>query len=360
MTVVVVGAGVAGLAAAWELTRAGTDVAVLESERRPGGVVVTERQGGFVVEGGPDGWLATEPHIPALAQELGIAGRIVRQAARGSLLWTGTTFERLEEGRAAALLGIQARLEDLQAGFASFAGGMAELSDALAASLGGRIKMPLGVTGIAQAGATWRLAVTGGMVVEADAVVLALPVYSAARLLEAAGVAGARDLEVAYFPSLTVSLAYREAQIGRPLEGTGFVTSPDAGGAIRAVTFASRKYPGRAPGGHVLLRAFLAPVEGEPAVVAHQELRDVLSLTGEPLWSRTFFWSRGIPRYPRGHAPRVADVRQRLERLPPLAIAGAGLDGTGVSACVKSGREAARAVLRRLTFPVPPSPSRWP
>ncbi len=349
MTIAVVGAGVAGLAAAWELTRAGTDVTVLDSERHPGGVVVTERQGGFIVEGGPDGWLAAEPHIPALADELGIAGRVIRQTARGSLLWTGTAFERLEEGRAAALLGIEARLEDLKAGVASFAGGMGELTEALAARLTGRIRTPLGVTGIVQVGRAWRLAVTGGMVVDADAVVLALPVYSAARLLEAVGVAGARDLgAVAYFPSLTVSLAYREDQVGRGLEGTGFVASPDAGGAIRAVTFASRKFPGRAPAGHVLLRAFLGSIEGEPAAVAHQALRDVLSLTGEPLWSRTFFWSRGIPRYPHGHAARVADVRRRLERLPPLAIAGAGVDGTGVSACVRSGREAARVVLGRL------------
>ena len=349
MTIAVVGAGVAGLAAAWELVRAGADVTVLDSERRPGGVVVTERQGGFIVEGGPDGWLAAEPHIPALATELGIADHIVPQSARGSLLWTGTGLERLAEGRAAALLGIEARLEDVKAGFASFAGGMGELPDALAARLAGRIRTPLGVTGIVQVGARWRLAVTGGTVVDADAVVLALPVYAAARLLEAAGVAGARGLaEVAYFPSLTVSLAYRDGHIGRGLEGTGFVASPDAGGAVRAVTFASRKFPGRAPAGHALLRAFVGPIEGDPAVVAHQTLRDALSLTGEPLWTRAFFWSRGIPRYPHGHAARVADVRRRLERLPPLAIAGAGVDGTGVSACVKSGREAARVVLGRF------------
>jgi len=349
VTVAVVGAGVAGLAAAWELARAGADVTVLDSERRPGGVVVTERRDGFIIEGGPDGWLAAEPHIPALASDLGIVDHVVPQRARGSLLWTGTAFERLAEGRAAALLGIEARLEDVKAGFASLAGGMGELTDALAAPLAGRIRAPLGVTGIVQVGARWRLAVTGGTVVDAEAVVLALPMYAAARLVETAGVAGARHLaEVAYFPSLTVSLAYRENQLGRSLEGTGFVASPDAGGAVRAVTFASRKFPGRAPAGHALLRAFLAPIEGEPPVVAHLALREVLALTGEPLWTRTFFWSRGIPRYPHGHAARVADVRRRLERLPPLAIAGAGVDGTGVSACVKSGREAARVVLRRL------------
>ena len=70
---------------------------------------------------------------------------------------------------------------------------------------------------------------------DADAVVLALPMYSAARLLEAAGVSGARHLaEAVYFPSLTVSLAYREHQVGCPLEGTGYI-SP-SGTAIRALT----------------------------------------------------------------------------------------------------------------------------
>ena len=347
MSVAVVGAGIAGLSAAWELTRAGAEVTVLDSERRVGGVVVTERRDGFIIEGGPDGWLAAEPHIPALAEELGIGSHVVGQTAKGSLLWNGSTFERLEEGRAATLLGIQARLEQVKAGFASFAGGMGELTDALAARVNGRVQTPRGVTEITPARAGWRLAVTGGMVVDADAVVLALPMYAAAPLLEAAGVTGARHLaEAVYSPSLTASLAYRENQVGRPLEGTGYVSPSST--TIRAVTFSSQKFPGRAPSGHVLLRAFLGPIEGDPAVDAHRELRGVLSISGRPMWTRAFFWSRGIPRYPQGHAERVAAVRQGLERLAPLAIAGAGVDGSGVSACVKSGREAARAVLRRL------------
>jgi len=44
--VLVVGAGIAGLVAARDLSRAGADVTILESERRPrgGGVIVTERR----------------------------------------------------------------------------------------------------------------------------------------------------------------------------------------------------------------------------------------------------------------------------------------------------------------------------
>jgi len=40
-------------------------------------------------------------------------------------------------------------------------------------------------------------------------------------------------------------------------------------------------------------------------------------------------------------------VRGQLGYLAPLDVAGAGFDGAGVSACVRSGREAARRVLGR-------------
>jgi oxygen-dependent protoporphyrinogen oxidase len=354
--VVVVGAGIAGLAAAWELAQAGADVTVLESERRPGGVIVTERHDGFLVEGGPDGFLAAEPELPALAAELGIADRIVSQQARGSSLWTGKEFEPLEEGRAAALLGIAARGSDLAAGFRSFAGGMAEPVAALAERLVNGLRFTQGVTGIAPARAGWRVALTGGSAHEADGVVFALPAYAAGRLLEQIGVAGARALaEVVYGPSVTVSLAYRAEQLPAPLQGTGFVVSTDAvrpGPAvplqIRACTYASSKFPGRAPEGHVLLRAFFGSVDGDPAALAHAELSAILEIRGAPLWSRAFHWTRGLPRYREHHAAQLAAVRARVARLAPLAVAGAGYDGAGVSACVRSGRSAGREMLRRL------------
>jgi len=98
----------------------------------------------------------------------------------------------------------------------------------------------------------------------------------------------------------------------------------------------------------VLLRAFLAPVDGNPEQIAHEELAAILRIRGAPLWSRAFHWTRGLPRYREHHAAHVADARARLAGLAPLAIAGAGYDGAGVSACVRSGREAARVVLGRL------------
>jgi len=49
MTVAVVGAGLAGLSAAWEVNQAGVEVVVLDAGRRPGGMIVTERREGFIV-----------------------------------------------------------------------------------------------------------------------------------------------------------------------------------------------------------------------------------------------------------------------------------------------------------------------
>ena len=357
MRVVVVGAGIAGLTAAWELLRSGgVDVTILEAERRPGGVVVTEQVEGFIVEGGPDGFLGGEPELPALATELGIGDHIVSQRARGTALWTGQGLEPIEEGRAAQLLGIDASSADVKAGFRSFANGMGEPVVALTQRLGGALRFAQGVAGLVSEGPRWHVAITGGSVHDADGVVLALPAYSAGRLLEAVGVAGGRALgEVVYVPSITVSLAYRAAQVGNRMDGAGFVVDSNAVGArhvvplhIRACTYSSSKFPGRAPVGHVLLRAYLAPTDGDPAQTAHAELAAILDIRGEPLWSRVFYWTRGLPRYRPRHADHVAAVRHRLSRLPPLAIAGAGYDGAGVSACVRSGREAARLIARAL------------
>jgi len=348
MTVAVVGAGLAGLSAAWELRRAGAEAIVLDAGRRPGGMIVTERQDGFIVEGGPDGFLAGEPDIQELARHLGIEGRLVDQVTRGSTLWTGQRLEPLAEGKAAELLGIQVNA-NVGSGFRTFATGMSDVVQALVACLVPRLRTTQGVTAVARAPRGWRLSFTGASSLDAEAVILAVPAWVAARLLAGLGVSVARALDaVLYAPSTTVSLAYPADQVPGTLEGAGFVAASDSGAAVRACTYAWRKYPNRAPEGSALMRAFVGPVDGDPAAIAHAELSAILGIEGDPVWTRAFHWPRGLPRYPRGHAGRVAAVRERLAGLAPLAIAGAGFDGAGVSACVKSGREAARGILKRL------------
>src|SRR2546427_201113 len=196
MPCAVVGGGLAGLSAAWELRQAGAEVALLEGERRMGGVVVTERPAGFIVEGGPDGFLAVDEDIQQLACEIGLGERLVAQLAKGSLLWTGHRLEPLAEGRAGELLGIDLQGHSdrqLDQGFTSFAGGMAEIVEGLTARLGPAVRTGQGVTGIAPSPRGWRVSLTGGSALEAAGVILATPAWIAARLLAGVGVPGARE-----------------------------------------------------------------------------------------------------------------------------------------------------------------------
>jgi oxygen-dependent protoporphyrinogen oxidase len=72
---VVVGAGLSGLAAAHALAERGGDVVVLEAAPRAGGVVRTERRGGFLLELGPNTVRPT-PELMRLISQLGLSGEV--------------------------------------------------------------------------------------------------------------------------------------------------------------------------------------------------------------------------------------------------------------------------------------------
>jgi oxygen-dependent protoporphyrinogen oxidase len=96
--VVIVGAGISGLATAYRLQEICPTVAitVLEQSHRPGGTVWTERQDGFQVEIGPNGFLDNKPFTLRLCRDLELGGRLIPASeASGQnryLLWN----EKLE------------------------------------------------------------------------------------------------------------------------------------------------------------------------------------------------------------------------------------------------------------------------
>lgn len=75
--VIVVGAGLTGLACALELRSRGLRVMVLESARRVGGVVGTGERNGFLFESGPNTVPAGARHVREAAERLGISGQLI-------------------------------------------------------------------------------------------------------------------------------------------------------------------------------------------------------------------------------------------------------------------------------------------
>ena len=79
MRVAVVGAGMAGLAAAYELAKhPGVKLTLFEASDRLGGTVETVHEHGFTIETGPDSWVSDKSAARDLATELGLADQIIQ------------------------------------------------------------------------------------------------------------------------------------------------------------------------------------------------------------------------------------------------------------------------------------------
>jgi protoporphyrinogen/coproporphyrinogen III oxidase len=74
---VIVGGGVSGLSAAYDLARAGIPYTLIEKRPRLGGVIETRVLDGCVVEGGPDSFISQKPEALALIKELGLENEVI-------------------------------------------------------------------------------------------------------------------------------------------------------------------------------------------------------------------------------------------------------------------------------------------
>jgi oxygen-dependent protoporphyrinogen oxidase len=229
------------------------------------------------------------------------------------------------------------------------------LSDALVSRLrerGVTLRSAVTAESIARDGGMWTVQLAGGERLQADGVVLAVPGHDAARLLGGLDDAVTRSLtSITYGATATVFLGYRRADVKHPLDGVGFVVPRAAGRPILAGTWVSSKWDGRAPEGHVLMRAFFGDarllVETDEGLVkiARDEHRMLMGLDAEPVMARVFRFAKGSAQMKVGHLPMMRGVRETLARVAPgLLVAGGGYDGVGIPDCVRQGTEAGRAL----------------
>ena len=75
---IVIGAGVSGLTAAWELKKKGFEVTVLERGDAPGGVIRTFESGGFRAESGTNSVMVTSRRLLEFFDEIGLGNEVER------------------------------------------------------------------------------------------------------------------------------------------------------------------------------------------------------------------------------------------------------------------------------------------
>ena len=469
-SVVVIGGGIAGLAAAWELSGGASGptpgtprIELLESRERVGGSLATTTFAERTIDLGPDVFLARRPEATALVSELGWADQLepigasgasmylrgalheipsglalgvpttyesvaamrgltwrARLASRRDLLWPRRltvgddaaigTIVRTKLGSELAYQfvepmvgGIQAgRIDDLSARsifpslleaarrggslmkamrppapaptsgasatplFYSLLGGVGSLPVELARQLearGVRLRTSTAVTALRRVEGSFRFEVdTDTTTTPANVVVVATPAGTAAAL------AGSLDPDLAALGTIAsagaamVTIVVPRATAHLPEHGTGVLVplgTPWRGGGtmlVTALTFLDRKWAHLSRERDVILRAHVGRIDDhrwaeldDAALSARvvEEVRHILSPTGEPTATLVQRWPDGLPQYYVGH-DELIDRARAAAGAAGIELAGSAYDGVGIPASIGSGRRAGAGALARL------------
>lgn len=113
VAVAIVGGGISGLSAAYELDRRHVPFVLLEKSARLGGVIRTERAGGFTIDAGPDALLVHKPAALELCAELGLERQLIPTLPpRTAYVVRDATLHPLPPG---SVLGVPTRIGPLAA-----------------------------------------------------------------------------------------------------------------------------------------------------------------------------------------------------------------------------------------------------
>lgn len=467
-SVAIIGAGITGLTAAYELLKENPDLElrIFEKSERPGGVFATERVDGFLVEGGPDSFELYKPAPLELAKELGIEDQVIdaneemhitflyingklQEIPRGLLglipqnllslafcpylsmkakiraamelfippvtegdkdisiaeFYKKRFGQEVFENVAEALFGsiyacipetislktcwprgmelekqygsllrgmLKRRKESRKAKqsktkaasmFKTFKNGMYTLIEKLVEKIPeSSFSFNSEVISIERNNSAnkYTLKLGDGSSYKADAVIVATaPSYATSAILKNLD-KGISDmlLRIPYASSATISLAYRKEDFNHPLRGFGFLVPRKEKTFVKASTWSSTKFEGRAPEDGVLIRCFVGNASEETIVYRSDEeilgavlsdLEKIMGVKAKPIFYRIYRWHNSMPQYTLGHGDRVRFIEEREKMYPGFALAGNAYRGLGIGDCINDGRRAARIISDYLT-----------
>ena len=222
--------------------------------------------------------------------------------------------------------------------FKTLKGGLAQLIAALAPSAD-RVRGQ--VETMQRANGGFRVRVSGDWI-QADQVVLATPAYRAGEILREMNGCLAELLgAIPYSSSLTLSLVYRKRDLEHELPGFGFLVPKRERRHLVACTFVHNKFPFRAPEDKSVLRCFIGGdslAESDDALerIACGELRDILRIGAQPLFTKIARWPQSMPQYTVGHEQRMQQIAQQVATISGLRLIGNAYGGVGIPDCIRA------------------------
>ena len=228
----------------------------------------------------------------------------------------------------------------------SFSGGLEVLTDSLRSAFKGEVVLASPVRSVTRtdAGFTVRHGEGGGPI-EADIFITASPSYAASGFLRDLdpAISGVLD-KIPYVPMAVAALGYKQEEVGRTLDGFGFLVGMKEGRKILGCLWDSSAFKGRAPEGCASLRLmagggrdFDTPALPDESLTAliKDELKITMGVTGTPEIVKIFRHEKAIPMYTVGHSERVAALDRMEAKHKGLLFAGNAYRGVALNDCVR-------------------------
>lgn len=310
--ITIVGGGLTGLSAAFELERLKIPYTLIEVKARLGGSIITHRESGFVLDGAA--FVLEKYGEWAWLSDLDLPDPLV-------------SIGKYRDGELVV-----------------FRGGTQTLTDALQARISAPILTRMAVSSLGMlhtaAGARIGVCLENGVLLETRGVIVAAPARYAGHMLWSLSPHAAALLDgFQYDPVVRVSLGFRRAGLA------AVEKLPDAPPGVKFLE--SYTLAERVPADHVLVRAGVrldGAITTPAAALAH--LRDLLPVP--PVLSWAHYWAEADPLT--RHLPEHAEAMHALDSaLPPnVIVVGSDYRAMRLDQQVEQGREAARRLAARL------------
>ena len=311
--VVVIGGGLSGLAACYELEKRGTAYTVIEVKRRFGGGIRSAAEAGFIMDN------------------------------------CAFAFRRIADDALLEDLGLRERMIQIKHETFIFADGTETLIDALANRLSGGRLMRMAVSSVGRLGDRFTICLENGIMLDAGALVLALSARYAARALWNLAPSAAEQLaQFQYDSILRVSLGYHKRDLPARLDAVPDETIP---------FLIATDQPERAPNrDHLLIQVGLRSADDISADEAISLATGRLGAKRPPLVARVDYWSEAdlLSDFDLALRQRVSSIRDSLP--DGVSLIGSDYSSETPKVCgvariderIQAGRQAARAALAYL------------
>ena len=299
--------------------------------------------------------------FPALVEWEQSRGSVVRGAIRAYRSKRDSKTKSSVEGSPANNSNLKHRdlhVTDALPSLGSFKRGMGTLVEFLAEKFGEHLRFGVEVKSVTaqnrggEVKPRWRIHLSSGDEINADAVVVATPAYAVGPLfIESVPKLPSLLATIEHAPMDVVSSVFNRRQVRHPLNGFGFVVPRREGLHTICTFWNSSLFPSHAHPGTVVMTSFVRRGSGDANLTdmsddvlvqrVEAENAAVLGIAGAPVDRMMWKYLRALPQYNVGHTQTVTEICAALRDLPGLFLAGNYLAGRSIGDCVESGFHAA-------------------